>query len=567
MREWTSILVAIVALVLECQTYPVRAQIRINEHMPIPASGEAEWVEVINLGDSLRDLTGWVLHDAGTARPLLPAGLRLPPRGLLVLAKDTSVASRYALAPELLRVMPNLPSLNNTGDVLVLRRPDATVEDEVRWEEDWGAVSGRSLERIDPLASGQERDNWTPSRDPRGATPGARNSRARRDRDLLIARIESDGPRLHVFVRNAGYEPLPALALRLALDRNGDGVENEGELLVQVSLAALAPLDSLRVTESPVLPGMGWVTILARVEWPEDEDPSNNGLMSAVWTDPPSPSLQLNEIQASPLPGDPEWMEYLNRTNEPINVEGWTLGLGITEGPGLAIATARTLVPAGGFLVLAADSGLLRTWPECGTHPEAVLCVLSSSRFSLLNEEGLVRLRTPRGGMVDSQYYASAWHHPSVVDPRGISLERIHPDLVGGLPSSWSSCTDSRGGTPGRRNSLYRDSPPGSASLEGLPSIFSPDGDGWEDFCLIRVRSPFSVARMRIRIFDTEGRVVRTLASDIPVGSEGSIAWDGRDDGGRILPVGPYVLVSDVLEEVSNKTERSLAVVVVAKRL
>jgi photosystem II stability/assembly factor-like uncharacterized protein len=57
----------------------------------------------------------------------------------------------------------------------------------------------------------------------------------------------------------------------------------------------------------------------------------------------------------------------------------------------------------------------------------------------------------------------------------------------------------------------------------------------------IRVFLPGASA-IRARVFDLEGRVVRDLS--VPPAAAGShtLAWDGRDDGGRVAPSGVYVL-------------------------
>jgi flagellar hook assembly protein FlgD len=44
-----------------------------------------------------------------------------------------------------------------------------------------------------------------------------------------------------------------------------------------------------------------------------------------------------------------------------------------------------------------------------------------------------------------------------------------------------------------------------------------------------------------LRIFDVSGRCVRTLVDDLKSVNWYEVAWDGRDDGGRIVPSGVYV--------------------------
>jgi flagellar hook assembly protein FlgD len=49
-----------------------------------------------------------------------------------------------------------------------------------------------------------------------------------------------------------------------------------------------------------------------------------------------------------------------------------------------------------------------------------------------------------------------------------------------------------------------------------------------------------SVQRVRVRLYDVGGRVVRTLADRTFAAGEQSVAWDGADDGGRQVARGVY---------------------------
>jgi hypothetical protein len=50
-------------------------------------------------------------------------------------------------------------------------------------------------------------------------------------------------------------------------------------------------------------------------------------------------------------------------------------------------------------------------------------------------------------------------------------------------------------------------------------------------------------------VFDAEGRRVRTLAEGSANSSSGSVTWDGRDDCGKRLPAGVYMIVIDTGKE------------------
>jgi flagellar hook assembly protein FlgD len=48
--------------------------------------------------------------------------------------------------------------------------------------------------------------------------------------------------------------------------------------------------------------------------------------------------------------------------------------------------------------------------------------------------------------------------------------------------------------------------------------------------------------RLRLQVLDPAGRTVRTLHDGWGAAGDGHARWDGRDDGGREVPSGVYVL-------------------------
>ena len=86
------------------------------------------------------------------------------------------------------------------------------------------------------------------------------------------------------------------------------------------------------------------------------------------------------------------------------------------------------------------------------------------------------------------------------------------------------------------------------AVIELSAQAFTPNGDGVNDrldirFDLVNLSTPVPV---NLGVFDLAG----TRRARRPLAQRGSgphsVAWDGRDDNGRILPPGLYVLRLDV---------------------
>ncbi|ARA94746.1 hypothetical protein AWN76_017345 [Rhodothermaceae bacterium RA] len=62
-------------------------------------------------------------------------------------------------------------------------------------------------------------------------------------------------------------------------------------------------------------------------------------------------------------------------------------------------------------------------------------------------------------------------------------------------------------------------------------------------------------ALIRTRIFDAQGRLVRTLEEAGLAARQGRLIWDGRDDAGRALRIGLYVILLEAVDERGGTVE------------
>lgn len=183
------------------------------------------------------------------------------------------------------------------------------------------------------------------------------------------------------------------------------------------------------------------------------------------------------------------------------------------------------------------------------------------------NDGDDVILRDAMGRTIDSVAYSPDWHHPDLSDAKGRSLERVNPEIASNDRRNWSSSPDPTGGTPGRTNGIYTSSIPSAASVSINPNPFSPDGDGFEDFCIIRYNLPLTTSVIRISIFDIKGRLVRTLANGELSGPKGEVIWDGLDDTKQRVRIGAYVVFVESVDGQAGVLATAKAVAVVAAKL
>ena len=107
----------------------------------------------------------------------------------------------------------------------------------------------------------------------------------------------------------------------------------------------------------------------------------------------------------------------------------------------------------------------------------------------------------------------------------------------------------------------------GEKNISVNPNPFSPDNDGFEDFTIINYNLTQTISQVRIKIFDSKGRSVRTLLNNQASGQNGSVIFDGLDEEGKALRIGIYIIFLEALNDNSGVVETLKTVVVVARKL
>lgn len=119
----------------------------------------------------------------------------------------------------------------------------------------------------------------------------------------------------------------------------------------------------------------------------------------------------------------------------------------------------------------------------------------------------------------------------------------------------------------GKINSIFTDNKIKSAGLTISPNPFSPDNDGFEDFCTINYSLGISLSQIRIKIFDDKGRLIRTLVNNQSSGSTGSIIFNGLNENNSPLKIGMYIILFEATNAQTGQQEILKDVVVVARKL
>ena len=276
-----------------------------------------------------------------------------------------------------------------------------------------------------------------------------------------------------------------------------------------------------------------------------------------------SGALILNEIMFDPAEGNSEYIEFFNSSEDSIQLSGMQIKIGSSNK--CKLAKTHLMLPPKNYFVLVADSSIYNNYPWLKT--ERCINIVGSSSLSLLNDASMIVLKDFYGTTLDSLTYSSDWHSKNVVITKNRSLERLNPLFDSNNHTNWNSCVSAEGGTPGRQNSIFSQNLSRESKVTINPNPFSPDGDGFEDYTVINFDLTKPLSQVRMKVFDSSGRLVRTLAENRLSSSKNSLIFDGLDDNNKPLRIGIFILLIETVAEGSGKVEIIKTPIVIARKL
>jgi Lamin Tail Domain/CARDB/FlgD Ig-like domain len=272
--------------------------------------------------------------------------------------------------------------------------------------------------------------------------------------------------------------------------------------------------------------------------------------------------LVINEIMFDPGTDNSEFIEFYNRSENPVNIGGWKIS--DENGNYFRLSDTSLIIQPSKYFVLSSDSAIITKY---NFDDYLDLNILNLSSLGLSNQGELILLKNVKEEIIDSVWYSDKWHNKNFSSTKNISLERINPGLNSNDVSNWSSSVDKNGATPLKQNSIYTIIRNEESKISVSPNPFSPDNDGNEDFTIINYNLSQPTSQVQIKIFDSHGRLVRTLENNMASGSSGSVIFDGLDDSGRALRIGIYIIFLQATNSSSGFSENMKTVVVVARKL
>lgn len=530
-----------------------------------------EWIELYNPGPGPQDLSGWDLYPGRTPHYIFPEGFILEPgRFVLVHLRLEGVNTERDLYEGTTGVSSNMPNTHASSALFTSAGRDiivdfmqygsagntyqATAAAAGIWtagEFVDTAVCGWSLGlRADGADSNRPAD-WQAFP---GPTPGYSNVPPPYDLELAaLSTAPLAVPAMLPFevtaaVSNAGQNPAGGIVLTVFSDDDRDSVPGPGERTWGTAEAASCPASlELRVGMPALTEGQYHLAVTARCSL--DAYAANSYRAMSVTAGNP---VALNEIMYAPPSGQAEWVEIFNRSGMEITLAGWTIEDAAAL-PRVLDTLGRSLGP-GQYAIITSNAD---------QPPATCLRLKPVGTWSALNNDGdLIVLRDGRRAAADQVRYLSSWGGDD-----GRSLERVNPFLDPSQASSWGECVSNYRSTPGAANSVYIDRPAAGAEADVAPNPFSPDGDGHQDRTIIFFSLPWQRSTVTVKIFDRLGRQVAAPAVQREFAREGSLVWDGRDDGGRACPMGIYIVLLEAKESAGPGSLRKKFSLALAGRL
>jgi hypothetical protein len=552
----------------------IRAQNRydivIDELMadPAPTTGlpNNEWIELKNTTAVPINLQNWRIGDAAGQSGPMPNFILQPDNFVIVCAASALAAlSPFGTAIS----VTSFPSLDNDGDQIFLKAPDGAIIHALAYSLPWYGndlkkEGGWTLEMMDTKSPCTGISNWKASIHPEGGTPGKKNSIDAVNNDVSAPQLKRAYTTDSMTIILVFDEPVDSLKGATASNYIIDGG------LAIANAITLPPLfNSVQLkTNNPLTANTVYhITVENVTDCKDNVIGSDNKERVGLPVDPVPGEWIINEILFNPKPNAYDYVEFYNNSNTIFDAA--KLYIANRNSSGVvssikALSTTPFYIFPGDYIVVTEDADRL-SLNYLVTNPENVLVVSSPPSFP--DDEGTVITLNTQGAVADEVSYKKVWHFKLINNDEGVALERIDPSGSSQDPTNWHSAASTAGyGTPTYKNSQYKQLSRIAAVIEISPKIFSPDNDGFDDVTSIQYKMDAPGYIANITLFDVAGRPVRNLVRNGILGVSGYWNWDGLDDKGKRLPVGSYIVFTEVFN-LQGRKERFKHIVVLARKL
>ncbi len=535
----------------------------INEIFPDPTPQiglpKAEFIELYNRSNKVINLENWSVKDAGKTLHNLPKFALLPQKYVIIYKRDAKIDfGKYGDT----LALSSFFALDTNGDEISLFDEKANLVDFVRY--DLGTYAdaekqdgGYTLERINPETPCLGMENWRASSNENGGTPGKQNAVFSTTTDKKSLEIIYAFPRNSTMIDVSYNRSVDLFSLKNIQLNN---------LIIKEIQANTQPNKATLILEKPMERGKIYELVITS---DVKDCVGNVALPSSIQIALPeiaeAQDIVINEILFNPKTGGFDFIELYNRSTKAINLAGLVFDNRMSNNMQQEITSDYLLLPKG-YVVISENIDNVKLNYEV-KNPKVLL---QNALPSFSDDEGnvtLYRPDAPNKKIIDALDYSENWHYALLKDQSGVSLERLNPDRLTQDSSNWHSAASVVGfATPTYQNSQFSISQNTDNQLFSLENTrLSPDNDGYEDFLNINYTLSSDI-NATLRIFDLNGRLVKTILNNETLSTEGTLRWDGDKEDGSRATLGIYVLLIEYFSS-DGKVGKEKKTLTVAYRL
>jgi hypothetical protein len=548
-----------------------RFDIVIDEIMADPAPQVSlpnnEWIELRNTSSAAINLSGWRIGDANGQSGPMPV-YNLLPDSFVIVCSASALTAMAAYGPAI--AVTSFPGLDNNADLVFLQSPQNKIIHAVKYTDAWyknelKKEGGWTLEMIDTKNPCSGISNWKASADIKGGTPGKKNAVDGINTDAespqLLRAFATDSVNIFL-VFNEPLDSLKAAAIINYTISDGIGIPQSA-----IVIAPTFDKVNLKLNTALSRNKVYTVTVFGVADCGGNVITGKNIAQAGLSEVAQSSDIIINEILFNPKNNGTDYVEIYNRSKKIIDLKQTYIAnrntAGVISGIKL-LSTDNYLLFPQDFMVITEDAAIIKR-DFITQNSNAFVTVASMPSYN--DDEGDVIILNAQGDITDELKYSEKWHFKLIDNNEGVALERIDYNAATQQQDNWHSAATSVGyGTPTYKNSQYRINDAMQGTIKVTPEIVSPDNDGMDDFATVDYSFPSPGYVANITVFDAGGRVVRFLQRNALCGITGNYRWDGLGEKDQKLPVGIYIIYTEVFNKEGKKKQFKNSIVLARRQ-
>lgn len=540
----------------------------ISEVMANPSNvaglPEAEYIEIYNRTDSVINTDKWTLRYGKTSYSM--DGGILQPGAYVIMSKKTNSES-WDNAGIYDRIdMTRFPTLANSGNTLFIHDASDnlvafTHYTESRYGDEFKAVGGFSLERIDTENINDTPRNWHASKDLSGGTPGRENS--------VKGTCNSYEPAAFLYAGTLSADTLrlyfnSPVDIATACDMDNYTINESETCILSISCDSIYQSYVDLELDTPMDDDTYFRLTMEGIKQIDHSDVIFPESITVTDVHKPIPDeLTFNEILFDNSTETAEYVELFNRSDKCLDISRLSFAIvneDGTFGRNCRLSTTPHFIAPGQYIAFTSDTAAIAA--RWNVRPwQSAICQLPALR----NDGGTIALVDESAEQMDVAVFTPKIYSSTGKGSTDIASEKINPALSSGNPSNWQPATmEYNYGTPGKQNSQFSETKPtGNMNSFRLQyDCITPDNDGDNDFAILNYNLDQNGYIVNIRIFDSKGRMVATPVQRETLAAEGSIIIPGTDSEDCPLEPGIYILLIDAHTDNGSKITDKIALAV-----